>query len=125
MILVGLCGPVEGHKWWDATWRRCITTAESGYQLKKTSNTQEEISKAALHEPFIMPESIFKDGKELENFPMGKNKYNDMVNTMKLMYRAVERCGKWDMEWPTNKNSVLYWSVCKYFGYPEAIEMRK
>ena len=69
--------------------------------------------------------SMFQGGKELENFPMGKKKYNEMVNTMKLMQRAVERCGKWDMEWPTNKNSVLYWSVCKYFGYPEAIEMRK
>ena len=29
--------------------------------------------------------SMFQGGMELENFPMGKNKYNDMVNTMKLM----------------------------------------
>ena len=46
VILVGLCGPVEGAKLQRIMATEC-----------KRSNIQAEISEAALHEPFRMRES--------------------------------------------------------------------
>ena len=46
-----------------------------------------------------------------------------MGNILKLVRRAVERCGGWDME--CKKIYCLYWSVWRYFDYPEATEARR
>ena len=38
---------------------------------------------------------MFQGGRELENFPSGKKKYNDMENIIKLVERTAERGGGW------------------------------
>ena len=39
---------------------------------------------------------MFQNGKELENFPTGRRKFNDTENITKLVYMAVERGGGWE-----------------------------
>ena len=31
----------------------------------------------------------------------------------------------WDIDWSTNKVSVLYWSIWEYFDYPTETEVRR
>ena len=42
--------------------------------------------------------SMFQDGRELENFPMGRRKYNEADDIMKLVQRADNRGGESDRE---------------------------
>ena len=42
--------------------------------------------------------SMYRDGKELDNFTRGRKKYNEMENNMKLVERSSKRVGRWDRE---------------------------
>ena len=56
----------------------------------------------------IPPFSMFWDGRELENFPMGRNKCNDMDNIMNIVDMAADRGVGLDIEWPKKKVIILY-----------------
>ena len=46
----------------------------------------------------ILPFKFFQDVKEIEKFPMGLIKYNNIENIMKLAYRAPNRGGGREIE---------------------------
>ena len=43
--------------------------------------------------------SIFNYGRQLDNFPRGSNKYNEMKSILNPIDMEAERCGGWDKCW--------------------------